>query len=71
MSSVPTLRELKRVFIHDGKKLVDPDPSASAERVLELLSMVYPSLNNAVVDAPVARDGELQYKIKVNIGSKG
>lgn len=71
MSSTITLRELKRVFIHDGNRLPDPDPSASAERAVELLSLAHAELNNAVVDAPVAKDGELHYKIKVNIGSKG
>lgn len=65
------ITEVKRVFIHDGRRLPDPDPNTSPEKALELLSLANPEFNNAVVDSPQAKDGELHYKIKVNIGSKG
>lgn len=70
MSST-TFTELKRVFRVNNRDLPDPDPKSSPERALELLAIADPTLNNAVVEPPVANGGKLVYSIKVNIGNKG
>jgi len=66
-----TVTPLKRVFRVNNRDLADPDPAASPERALELLAIADSSLNNAVVEAPVAQDGRLVYPLKVNLGNKG
>lgn len=66
-----TIKELTRVFRANNRDLPDPDPKASPERALELLAIADPSLNNAVVEAPRAANGQLVYPIKVNLGNKG
>lgn len=66
-----TIQELMRVFRVNNRDLPDPDPKVTPERALELLAIADPSLNNAVVEAPVVGNGLIAYPIKVNLGNKG
>lgn len=66
-----TITELTRVFRANNRDLADPAPDSTPERALELLALADPALNNAVLEAPVAKDGKLIYPLKVNLGNKG
>lgn len=66
-----TTTELKRVFRYKGEDLIDPAPSESPEKALEILSISKPELNNAVVEPPESEDGKLVYPVKKSIGTKG
>lgn len=65
------ITELRRVFRHNGKDIADPAPGQPPEKALEILALADPSLNNAVVEPPEAKDGKQVYPIKTSIGTKG
>lgn len=38
---------MARIFVYDGRELVDPDPNLSIEQVQSALADFYPELGNA------------------------
>jgi PRTRC genetic system protein C len=66
---------MTRVFEHNGKRLGDPDPNASAEDAVSMLSAKDSELTNAKLSGPSERMGsdgpEQVYNLKTSYGHKG
>ena len=58
-------RSSSRIFSYNGKVLEDPVPNEPVKKAMEILSVMHPELNNAVLKGPtVGRDGVKHYKIE-------
>lgn len=62
---------LPRVFDYNGLRLNDLDPTASAARIKDLMTAMYPELATAEVQGPEVRDNQLVYTFKRSAGTKG
>ena len=62
---------LTRSFIYNGTAIPDPSPTATPEKCLEILSLSYPDLTNASIEAPKLADGKMVYNLKTVVGTKG
>lgn len=59
-----------RIFVYEGKKFPDPDPSKTADEVRGIMANFYPELYNA--DVKEGRDGEdTVFEFVKRVGSKG
>lgn len=70
------LSTAKRIFIHNGVTLADPDPSLDEKGVLAFYADAYPELTNSQFDEPqieVDENGETTatYKVSAHVGTKG
>jgi PRTRC genetic system protein C len=67
--------QLDRVFILKDRgqeiRLTDPEPTWSAEAVLNFYAATYPALTTAKVSAPVIKDDTVQYRFESVMGTKG
>lgn len=54
---------LARVFVSNGLRLQDPDPSMTPSDVLAFYTQDFPHLGNAQVGPGVERNGELEFAI--------
>lgn len=67
--------QLERVFILKDKgqeiQLTDPEPSWSAEAVMNHYASMYPILTTAKISAPVIKDDTVQYRFESAMGTKG
>jgi PRTRC genetic system protein C len=61
----------KRVFIHNGKRLSDPNPSMSPDEVMNYYSNLYPELTTSNVHGPKIENDEAVYEFKTTVGTKG
>ena len=61
----------KRVFIHNGKKLSDPDPKMSPEEVMNFYSNQFPELTTSNVHGPKIENDAAVYEFKTTVGTKG
>lgn len=52
-------------------RLADPDPSWSADDVMNYYANTYPELTTATVQGPVIRNDTAEYEFKTTIGTKG
>ena len=66
-----TVATMPRVFIYNGQKLPDPDPSLSPQRVKAVHAVTYPKLATATIDGPAVKDGTMEYRYAEAIGVKG
>ena len=66
-------QELKRVFIHDGEELSDPNRNYTVEKVISFYSNQFPSLvNGNISDTKINEEkGQIEYTIGTAIGTKG
>lgn len=55
-----TIENAKCIFMHNGKKLKDPDPSLHPDEVMDLYANEIPELTNATVEGPVLNDDNEQ-----------
>jgi PRTRC genetic system protein C len=62
---------LNRVFIFNGVKLPDPDPSMKVEGVRDMYVATYPELATATVEGPSPLNGAMQYTFTRAVGVKG
>ena len=63
-------RSSSRIFSYNGKVLEDPVPNEPVKKAMEILSVMHPELNNAVLKGPtVGRDGVKHYKIEKRGGN--
>lgn len=51
--------------------LADPDPSLTAEEVLQAYSNQYPELTTATLEEPKVEDKTTVFNIKTTVGTKG
>ncbi len=51
--------------------LADPDPSWSADDVMNYYANTYPELTTATVQGPEIKDDIAEYEFKTTIGTKG
>jgi PRTRC genetic system protein C len=64
--------KITRAFIFEGRKLPDPDPSATPEQVRETYAAQYPELSTAAIEGPeMTGSGERLYTFARSIGTKG
>ena len=61
----------KRVFMHNGSRLTDPDKVMSPAAVKDLFSTMYPELLNAEIKGPDVSGDELIYTFHRTTGTKG
>jgi PRTRC genetic system protein C len=61
----------KRVFVHNGARLADPDTVMSPASVKDLFSAMYPELLNAEIQGPEVEGAELVYTFHRTTGTKG
>lgn len=72
MPDVLEVKEVKRVFMWDGEKLEDPNPSLAPDEVMGFYSMRYPGMTTATIGQPtVNKKGELEFEIEQTLGTKG
>jgi PRTRC genetic system protein C len=66
---------LKRVFLHKVQgneiSLADPNPSLSAEEVLNFYAGAYPALTTAKLEGPEIKNDAIQYRFMTTLGTKG
>lgn len=66
---------LQRKFVleKNNNKIVldDPDPSMSADEVLNSYSAIYPELVTSSVIGPEYEDDKIIYRFKTTVGTKG
>lgn len=61
---------MARIFIYDGKEILDPNPSWNVEEVRQNLTEFFPELSNA--ETSTARRGEEDvYTFAKRVGTKG
>lgn len=65
------IKRLRRVFRFGGTELPDPSRSATPEKCLELLSVSYPALTNAITEPPSIEGDKEIHVVKVSAGTKG
>lgn len=65
-----TVDGLKRIFMHDNKKLEDI-PNMSLEQIKDFYSNQFPELNNANISGPEVKENVLVYTFSNKIGTKG
>lgn len=65
--------QVTRIFKHNGKQLSDPDPSMSAEQVMDFYALSTPEIASAKLVGPEMNHetGEYVYEFKTSIASKG
>ena len=67
--------QLPRIFRFDNKgtelELTDPEPSFSAESVLNFYSPTYPILTTAKIEGPEINNDRVEYKFVTTLGTKG
>lgn len=61
----------KRVFVHNGLRLQDPDSALSPAAVKDLFSAMYPELLNAEIQGPEISGDELVHTFHRTTGTKG
>lgn len=61
----------KRVFLHNGTRLQDPDNALSPASVKDLYSAMYPELLNAEIQGPEIVADEVIYTFHRTTGTKG
>lgn len=66
-----TVQKLTRVFMYDGQKLADPDPTMSPEQVAEVYAVTFPELATATIDEPTVDGKKLVFKFDKAVGTKG
>jgi PRTRC genetic system protein C len=68
-------KQLDRVFLlkENGTdiRLTDPEPSWSAEAVMNFYANTYPILTTAKISAPRIEDDTVQYRFESVMGTKG
>ncbi|MGN6554888.1 MAG: PRTRC system protein C [Verrucomicrobiota bacterium] len=62
---------ITRVFVYNGTKLPDPNPSASVDQVRDILSANYAEIANAAIDGPKINGSEHTYTFVRSVGEKG
>lgn len=62
---------LSRVFVFNGAKLPDPNPSLTVEQVRDVYINTYPELATAAVEGPSPVNGTMQYTFTRAVGAKG
>ena len=62
---------LKRVFVVDGTRIDDPNPSWTIDEVRKFLMAEYPELTNADVEGPTYEEDCAVYEFSGKIGGKG
>lgn len=62
---------LKRVFILNGTRLVDPDPAKSPAAIKDFYAGMYPELVNAEISSAREEGEDLVYEFKRTTGTKG
>lgn len=62
---------LSRVFVFNGAKLPDPNPSLTVEQVRDVYVNTYPELATAAVEGPSPVNGTMQYTFTRAVGAKG
>lgn len=65
------VKALVRVFVFNGMRLPDPDPTMSPAKVKDFFAAMYPELINAEVLGPVEKTGELEFEFRRSTGTKG
>ncbi len=66
------VENLKRVFVFDGLKLEDINPTLSEQTILNHYSGIYPELTNATIENKgIQNNNEIVYEFKTSIGVKG
>mgnify|MGYP002574866117 CR=1 FL=1 len=66
-----TTTKMKRVFEYKGKKLADPSPDMTPDEVMMFYANTYPELTTSTVESGVTNKGEMLFKFKTTIGTKG
>lgn len=61
----------KRVFVHNGARLADPDKTLSPASVKDLFSAMYPELLNAEIQGPDMEADEIVFTFHRTTGTKG
>ncbi len=68
-------KHLDRIFLlkENGTdiRLADPEPSWSAEAVMNFYANTYPILTTAKISAPRIEDDAIQYRFESVMGTKG
>lgn len=62
---------LKRVFHHNGNRLVDLDPAMSPAAIKDTYAAMYPELLNAEINGPVQTATALEFTFHRTTGTKG
>jgi PRTRC genetic system protein C len=67
------IKQMKRVFDFNGKKLPDPNPKWTPDQVINFYSNTYPELTTATVDNGETdlKKGTITYTISKTLGTKG
>jgi len=65
------VQKLERVFLFNGAKLPDPNPTFTVEQVRDMYVNTYPELATAAVQGPSPVNGTMQYTFTRAVGVKG
>lgn len=72
--AVPAQR-VRRYFTHNGTRLQDPNPAASAREARRILAATYPELASATLTLTKTEDGPHgkveHWELKRSVGTKG
>jgi PRTRC genetic system protein C len=66
-----TVTKMTRLFLFNGIRLPDINPSMTVDEVKALYAAQYPELATAVVNGPEAVGDKMRYTFERAIGSKG
>jgi PRTRC genetic system protein C len=66
-----TANPVRRVFLYNGRTLVDPDPSLTPDQVKAFYSNMYPDLASAVIEDGRFEAETQTYEFRRAIGTKG
>ena len=62
---------MARVFVFNGAKLPDPNPTMSVEDVRAFYAAQFPEIATAALNGPEAVGDKMRYTFERAIGSKG
>jgi PRTRC genetic system protein C len=66
-----TTKRIPRVFLSGATEYPDPAPTSRPEQALAMLATTNPAFNNAALEGPRIEGGKEQWKIKLQVGTKG
>lgn len=62
---------INRVFVYNGTKLPDPNPSLSIEQARDVLAATHPELATAAIDGPKVEGDKHTFTFIKSVGTKG
>lgn len=62
---------MPRVFVYNGARYEDPDPSKKPDECRKILAGAIPALTNASIVGPKKTGDDEVYEFKVSVGTKG